>query len=673
VGNNVQKVLQRRGDKERKGLRVEAVLPFLLLFLAYLGLLFEFPLRYKAQWFIFGLSTVAVCAFFHLRDKEKKYSTEFLFSLALMLAGAVQTSNSPWLKTGYFPFFLALSAYYGRRTMLSLLLLMPFLELKTLLSGQGLIEEISFLFFLAVTVGVSLMLSGKTAKQDEDLTTDKGKETDDLKNSITETKPIYDEKVISDYLEATFKPDEEISELLNMAKNAVFADSINLFIGSGRDLKLRCSTDGVEGIIPSDTGLISLCYKEKRSIVSSDLSERKIEPGYLKKDSISSLVAAPVMDGQFPMGVVAADSARFHAFSSADKDTLNLFSMQIMRVLRRERFYPQMQRSYDTLKILSEESSRLLSSLKIDIIAGNLIDGAYRIAPARIAFFAARAREFELLDQKGLQPPEKRIFSLKKTLLDMAVKNMETINLSDVRDYRQPVMPFRTANVCSVVVVPLLYEREILGILVLLSEETHAFSPQQKEILEVLGNQASISMANARFHSEIERLAVTDGLTGLFNHRHFQERLSQEFLRLGRFTEPMSLLLLDIDYFKKVNDTYGHPVGDAVLKGVAGKVRKTIRTIDIPARYGGEEFAVVLLNTDAKGAMNMAERLRNAVSETAFHSEGRTFNVTLSIGISTYPDGIKSKEELIERADKALYHAKRSGRNRSVLWSELPE
>ncbi len=226
---------------------------------------------------------------------------------------------------------------------------------------------------------------------------------------------------------------------------------------------------------------------------------------------------------------------------------------------------------------------------------------------------------------------------------------------------------------CSVVVVPLLYEREILGILVLLSEETHAFSPQQKEILEVLGNQASISMANARFHAEIERLAVTDGLTGLFNHRHFQERLSQEFQRLGRFTEPMSLLLLDIDFFKKVNDTYGHPVGDAVLKGVAGKVSKTIRTIDIPARYGGEEFAVVLLNTDAKGALNMAERLRNAVSETVFRSEERTFNVTLSIGISTYPDGIKSKEELIERADKALYQAKRSGRNRSVLWSELPE
>ncbi|HMK49927.1 MAG TPA: diguanylate cyclase [Thermodesulfovibrionales bacterium] len=672
MGNNVQKVLQRRGDKEGKGFRVEALLPFLLLFLTYLGLLFEFPLIHKASWFVFGISTIAVCAFFHFKDKAQGYSTEFLFSLALMLAGTVQTSGNPWLKTGYFPLFLGLTAFYGRNSMLSLLVLVPFLELKNLLSGQGLVEEIIFLSSLAVTVGVSLMLRGRAAKKTEDHASDR-KETDDLKTSIAETKPIYNERVISDYLEATFRPDEEICELLNMARSAIFADSLNLFVGSGGDLRLRCSTDGIQGIIPSDNGIILLCYKEKRAIVSSDISENKIEPGYLKKDSISSLVAVPVMDGQFPLGVVAADSARFHAFSSADRDTLELFSNQIMRVLRRERFYPQMQRSYATLKILNEESSKLLSSLKIDIIGRNLIDAAGRIAPSRTAFFAAKGREFELLCQKGLQPPEKRVFSLKKTVLDMAVKNLEAMNLSDVRDYRLPVMPFKTADVCSVIVVPLLYEREILGILVLLSEDLHAFSPQQKELLEVLVNQASISMANARFHAEIERLAVTDGLTGLFNHRHFQERLLLEFQRLGRFTEPLSLLLLDIDYFKKVNDAYGHPVGDAVLRGVAGKISKIIRTIDIPARYGGEEFAVVLLNTDAKGALNMAERLRNAVSETGFHAEDRTFNVTLSIGISTYPDGIKSKEELIERADKALYHAKRTGRNRSILWSEVPE
>lgn len=635
-------------------------------------MLFEFPLKQKGPWFVFGIATVAVCAFSHIKDKDKKYSVEFLFSLALMIAGAVQTSHVPWLKLGYFPFFLALIAFYGRKTILSLLILIPFLELKNLLNRQGLIEEIGFLSFLTVTVGLSLWVRDKAGKKAGGGPPGREKELEGLGDSITETKSFYDEKVISDYLESMFKPDDEIHELLNMAKTAVFTDSVNLFIGSGSGLKLRCSTDCVEGIIPSDKGIITFCYKEKKAVVSSELNEKKIDAGYLKKGGISSLAVVPVIDGKFPLGVIAADSARFHAFSGADKDTLNVFSMQIMRILQRERVYPQIQRSQFTLKILNEESSKLLSSLNIDVIVTNLIDGACRIAPAMAAFFMAKDGEFELLNQKGLQPPEKKTYSLKNTLLDMVVKNHELYNLSDVRDYRSPVMPFKTNSIGSVVLLPLLYEKELIGILALFSEETNAFSPLQIDLLKVLGNQASISMVNARFHAEIERLAMTDGLTGLFNHRHFQERLSQEFNRLERFSEPISLLLIDIDYFKKVNDTYGHPVGDAVLKGVADKIRKTVRTIDIPARYGGEEFAVILLNTDAKGAMNMAERLRKTVMNTEFFSEQKTFHVTISIGISTYAEGIEEgREKFIERADKSLYHAKRNGRNRSVPWDEI--
>jgi len=232
-------------------------------------------------------------------------------------------------------------------------------------------------------------------------------------------------------------------------------------------------------------------------------------------------------------------------------------------------------------------------------------------------------------------------------------------------------MPFKTDNIGSVVVLPLFYEKDLLGIFALLSEKTNAFSPHQIELLKLLANQASTSIANARFHAEIERLAVTDGLTGLFNHRHFQERLAQEFNRLERFSDPISLLIIDIDHFKKINDTYGHPVGDSVLKGIAEKIKKTIRNIDVPARYGGEEFTVILPGTDENGAMNMAERLRKAIGATKFASEKGAFSVNVSIGISTFTKEIRSKEELVETADKALYHAKRNGRNQSILWSAI--
>jgi two-component system cell cycle response regulator len=489
--------------------------------------------------------------------------------------------------------------------------------------------------------------------------------------SEIEIKSFSNDKGISHYLGSMFKPDEEIKELLMVAKNIVFADSVNLFVSSGDNLRLRCSTEESGGIVPSDGGLINICIKEKKPFISSDIGEKKIDVGYLKKDKVSSLVAVPVMDGNFPLGVIVADSARFHAFSTADSDTLQMFSKQLMRILRRERVYPQIYRSYTTLKVLNEESSKLLTSLDVDVIVQNLIEGAYRIAAAGIVFFIAKGKEFEILHQTGLPLQEKKVFNLNGTLLDMVLKNKEPFYLSDVRNYRAPIMPFKTDNVGSVFVLPMLYEKDLLGMLTFLSEKTNALNPYQIELLEVLCNQASTSIANARFHAEIERLAITDGLTGIFNHRHLQERLSQEFNRLERFSEPLSILILDIDHFKEINDTYGHPVGDSVLRGVVDVIKRTIRNIDIPARYGGEEFAVILLGTGAHGALNMAERLRKAVMNRTFSAENKTFKVTISIGVSTCPNDGRRKEEIIEKADKALYHAKRTGRNRSILWSEI--
>ncbi len=651
---------------------------FLLLFLTYLGLLLEFPLKRRGLWFLFSSATVSIYTVLHILKKEKNYSIEFLFSLALLIEGSVHAFAIPWLRMAYFPFMVFITAFYGQKTVISLLLLIPFLELGNFINGERLIEEITFILSLAATAGISLFLKDKMKKTNM-LYGSKNNPPESPHTplwktgagGIDEIKSFNDEKVISHYLESMFKPDEEIKELLMAAKNIIFADSVTFFMSAGSILSFRCSTEESGSIIPSDGGLINLCIKEKKPLISSDIIEKKLEVGYLKKDKISSLVAVPVMDGNFPLGVITADSARFHAFSSADSDILQMFSKQLMRILQRERVYPQIYRSHTTLKVLHEESSKLLSSLDMDVIARSLTDGAYRIAPSEIVFFIAKGKEFEVLRQLGIPAQKKKIFTLKGTLLDMVVKNKEPFYLSDVRHYRSPIMPFKTDNLGSVFALPMLYEKEILGMLALLSEKINALSPYQIELLEVLGNQASTSIANARFHAEIERLAITDGLTGLFNHRHFQERLSQEFSRIDRFSEPLSVLIIDIDHFKKINDTYGHPVGDAVLKGVADKIRKTIRNIDISARYGGEEFAVILIGTDERGAMNMAERLRKAVMNKTFSADKNTFNVTISIGISTYTKGIKRKEELIEKADKALYQAKRGGRNRSILWSEI--
>ncbi len=596
---------------------------------------------------------------------------EFLFSILILISGIAQ-AFAPWAKTACFPFMAGLSAFYGTWTLLSLLLLTPLLELGSIVRNGIRIDDIMFMAFLALATGISLLvkksLPGRIKTGPTANPVDGG-----VSLSPEGMGPFHDEKGVSQYLESMFKPDDEIKEVLSVAKSILFADSVSLFVNAGDSHRLRCSTEEAGEIIAATGGVIGRSIKERTALVVSDISEKKIEVGYLKKAEMSSLVCVPVMDDTFPLGVITADSGRYHAFTSADSAILQMFSHQIMRILQRERVYPQIQRENASLKILNEESAKLLATMDIDVIAKHLMEGARRIAPSEAVFLLGRGGEFEILHRTGPYQQEKKAFNVKGTLLDMVVKNREPVYISDVRQNRSPLMPFKTQNTGSVFVLPLVYERDVLGMVVLMFEKTNTLGTHEIELLGVLGNQAATSIANAKLYEEIERLAVTDGLTGLFNHRHFQETLAQEFNRLERFSEPISMLIIDIDHFKKINDTYGHPVGDAVLKKVSGIIRKTIRNIDIPARYGGEEFAVILLGTDTNGALKMAERLRKSIADARFSTEQNAFNVTVSIGMSTHGKEMRKKEDLVEQADKALYHAKRTGRNRSVKWEEIKE
>ena len=167
-------------------------------------------------------------------------------------------------------------------------------------------------------------------------------------------------------------------------------------------------------------------------------------------------------------------------------------------------------------------------------------------------------------------------------------------------------------------------------------------------------------------NEKLRDLATKDGLTGLFNHRYFQEALDTEISRAIRYQNPLSLVLLDIDHFKKVNDTYGHPAGDTVLKVISAIIQKTVRESDLVARYGGEEFAAVLPETDLKGAAILAERLRRAVEAIDIPANEQVIKVTISLGVTTYnlAAGSDGKAALIAAADKGLYHSKESGRNK---------
>jgi diguanylate cyclase (GGDEF)-like protein len=208
-------------------------------------------------------------------------------------------------------------------------------------------------------------------------------------------------------------------------------------------------------------------------------------------------------------------------------------------------------------------------------------------------------------------------------------------------------------------------EIDYVGVISIVREGP-SFNETERELFAYLVGQAAVSIENANLHETVQHQAVTDELTGLFNVRHFQESLDNEIERSRRFQSSVGLAMLDIDDFKRVNDTYGHQQGDLVLLEVARCLRALSRDIDEPARYGGEELAVILPQTDLNGAELLAERMRVAIEALNIKRlDGQgTLGVTASFGVAALPQSAGDKESLIAAADAALYRAKRSGKNR---------
>jgi diguanylate cyclase (GGDEF)-like protein len=242
------------------------------------------------------------------------------------------------------------------------------------------------------------------------------------------------------------------------------------------------------------------------------------------------------------------------------------------------------------------------------------------------------------------------------------------------QSHRRPVLVLDEDNRSddSLLVLPLRLRHHVLGALVLTAARGE-LRPAATRVVEILVNQAAALLANIQLANREKDRAMKDPLTALYNRRAFFENLAQAIARRERHSDPLCLLMLDLDYFKKLNDTHGHPAGDAALRATAEVLRRELRKGDVPARYGGEEFVIMLPGATETVARRVAERLRAALEEVAIAFGGTTLHVTASLGLAVWPDNGRQAEELLAAADRALYAAKAAGRNRVVCAPPAPQ
>lgn len=316
---------------------------------------------------------------------------------------------------------------------------------------------------------------------------------------------------------------------------------------------------------------------------------------------------------------------------------------------------------------LDRMGATLRTTLDLEGMLEVVLDtAAVTLGASSAALYLRRAsgREIRLEVAQGYDPPVHATLPLGHGIAGKAALGAPVLVPDD-----GSLIPFHPAEpqVSTAVAVPLIRGERTMGVLALYGRTTlEPFGRADAATLAAFGGQASVAIENVLLHQETEQMSITDGLTGVWNRRYLELSLRKEIERAHRFSRPLSLLMVDIDRFKRINDQFGHQRGDEVLVEVTRRIMGTVRTqIDFMARYGGEEFVVVLPETPAPGAAVVAEKVRAAIGDRGFIGERHPeVLVTVSVGVATYPTDGLSAEELVRAADEALFRAKRAGRDR---------
>ena len=541
-------------------------------------------------------------------------------------------------------------------------------------------EEVAFryvLFLMAGTLTYILLWEEKRKKEEYK------KELDDLRYGIQEVNEggISDQDQMTRSVDAALALDESLKGIVQLTQNVFKAECSLLWQYLPEQKKLRVRNrvgdpDGLrEGLMVNlGDGPIGWAALNKKTFFQQNRPEGSSYFSGRKKPVIRSLLAVPVLDKDRLEGVLSVESDHLNYFSEDAEQPLASFAAQIAQTIRMARLAKDREEVAIEFQVFYRASKELASTIEFDEIIDKLHVLCSEIVPYDFSAVAVWQDPGELYsvyewsDLKEAPAVHADLANDGRTWISWFLINREEPFILTKSQLNLQQMPLlfegeSLGNLSTFLATPMRHQQKRIGALLLGCRQEEAFSSHQARVISILCNQAAVSLENSSIIQKMEELAITDGLTGLYNHRYFQESYQQELERAERQNQKLTLLIMDIDHFKGFNDSFGHPAGDFILRSLATVLKKNARKIDVLARYGGEEFAALLPGIDKKNARKTAERWRRNVQRATFKSSGQSYAITLSIGFATFPDDGKAKVELIEKADRGLYDAKENGRN----------
>ena len=446
---------------------------------------------------------------------------------------------------------------------------------------------------------------------------------------------------------------EESSDMLRVYNSTLTANSERLMLPLGK---------GVTGQVIA-TG---------KSIRVPDV---RLEPAYLAVNpEVLSELCVPLKVGEKVIGLINIESKHLDAFSEADEYLMTTFAGQLVNAIEKVRLFQLAQRHAQEAETLRQVGAVVTSTLNQDEAIERILVQLERVVPYYSASVQLLGEGYsEIVGGRGWPDPA-TILGIRFPIPGdnpntVVIQQRKPLILGDAGSvYPAFREESHAAHIRSFLGMPLIVADQVIGMLTVDHTQSNYFTQDHVRLVSAFADQVALAIQNARLFGEVQQLASTDGLTGLHNRRHFMELADREFGRARRYQRPLAAIMLDIDHFKQVNDTYGHAVGDQVLQIAAERCQKTVREIDILGRYGGEEFVALLLETDIDRARGVAERLRQCVAEPPINTDGGALTITVSGGVAILDEECTDLDHLLQRADQALYVSKQAGRNRVSTW-----